>query len=332
MKKIYPLILLLAIAMSTSQTNAQTLNQGLIARYCLNGDAQDAAGTKHGILMNGAASAMDRANNPNGAISLDGIDDFIQLPSDNWLTGDFTFSGWINIKTVGSWPHLWGFGNGTNAENVFLGLGQATNNIPHFTTHDCTNGGVGNRAPATSTSPLNTWFHIVVTLSGSNVTLYKDNQVWGGGTMLSTPCAVNKDSAFIGKSNFTFNNNALVHADVDDFRFYDRVLTPAEIGELYESEEVNQCLVGSPNSTSYLKQTMHRINIFPNPNTGHFKIQPPKNKKIFQLKIYDQVGSLLNFERVGNEIKLPKNVSMGTYHILGYLQDGSLFTSKLLIQ
>ncbi len=332
MKKKIKFLLFLSISLFIANSSNAQLNQGLLAHYCFDGNATDAAGTKHGTLMNGAIGTLDRGGNPNGAVKLDGIDDFIQLPSDPWITGDFSFSGWINIKSIGSWPHLWGFGNGTNAQNIFLSLGQGTNNTPHFTTHGCTNGGMLDRIAVTSASPLNTWFHIVVTMSGNSVSIYKDNALWVNGTSSILPCAAVKDSSFIGKSNFTFNNNALVDADIDDFRFYNRVLSAQEITQLNELEASNNCGPSWPNSSSTIDNTFKNHAIHPNPSTGRFSIKIPEHTQIEDLRIYDQIGKSIQFERFGKDVTISSTLAKGIYPVNIVLSNGASFTSKLMIQ
>src|SRR5450432_4011795 len=59
------------------------LNNGLIAYYPFNGNANDATGNgNNGIPMNGVQLTTDRFGNPNSAYLFDGIDDYI-LINDN---------------------------------------------------------------------------------------------------------------------------------------------------------------------------------------------------------------------------------------------------------
>jgi hypothetical protein len=93
--KLHPYLLTIIIALLFCfHTIAQNVNLGLMTHYCLNGDAQDAVGGKHVTPMQGTTGVMDRSFNPNGAVQLDGIDDYIQLPSDTWITEDFTKTTW----------------------------------------------------------------------------------------------------------------------------------------------------------------------------------------------------------------------------------------------
>lgn len=208
--------------------------------------------------MNGVQATSDRNGNLQGALYLDGIDDFIQLPGWTWISGDFSFSGWFKLDNNGFFPHLWGFGNGTNAQNIFLSSSEGYDNIPHLTTHDCGTGSSYHRIKPPTIFPLNTWTHIVVTLQGNLVTFYKDGSFWSSATTTILPCLSQKDSAFIGKSNFTWNNNSLVHGAIDDFRFYDRALTLPEVQDLNELTET--C---SPEKGNEVQKDI--VSIYPNP-------------------------------------------------------------------
>jgi len=60
----------------------QDLTTGLLAYYPFNGNANDATGNGYnGIPMNSPALTTDKAGNANSAYYLDGIDDYIQIPT-----------------------------------------------------------------------------------------------------------------------------------------------------------------------------------------------------------------------------------------------------------
>ncbi len=307
-----------------SPSMGQSLEQGLIAKYCFDGDAFDIAGNKSGVLMNGATATTDRHGNTSGAITLDGIDDFVQLPSDVWLTGDFTFSGWVKLRSNGFWPHLWGFGNGTNKQNIFFSTSIGTTGTSHLSAHDCGTGASYDRVITTTSFPLNAWTHIAVTLAGNQVTIYKDNTVWQTGSIQYTPCSAVKDSAFIGKSNFTFNNNANTDGEIDDFRFYNRVLSAQGIDSLYKLE-ADLCW---PESVSAQAAALNNIQIVPNPFSTGFVISNNDGITAEQIAIYDVMGQRVQFNKSGNYITLPQ-AARGIYIMVLTLKDNLSKTYKL---
>ena len=87
MRRIAVIALLLV---STGLATAQTA--GLMHRYSFTVDANDSIGAAHGTLMNGATIA-------NGALNLDGVGAFLDLPN-NLVTRHYFFShldktGWL---------------------------------------------------------------------------------------------------------------------------------------------------------------------------------------------------------------------------------------------
>src|SRR5215831_14686616 len=98
MRQTLSLLLSLFIAISSfSQVN---LNQGLIAYYPFNGNANDASGNgNNGILQNGVSFVPDKNNNPNSAVHFDGINDFIQVANNGTLSPRSGFSFVLQFKT-----------------------------------------------------------------------------------------------------------------------------------------------------------------------------------------------------------------------------------------
>ena len=91
------------------------LNEGLAAYYPLNGDAEDKIGNKDGVIE-GPITSKDKYGRNEHSLSFDGVDDSIfinqekqtaeelGLPEDN-----LTISGWVNLKSFGSWEGLLSF-------------------------------------------------------------------------------------------------------------------------------------------------------------------------------------------------------------------------------
>lgn len=76
------------------------ITEGLIAYYPFDGNAEDYSGHKLHGNENGVEATVGRFNQPNGALSFDGVDDFIEIPqfSDiNNLSGTICF--WARIPS-----------------------------------------------------------------------------------------------------------------------------------------------------------------------------------------------------------------------------------------
>ena len=57
------------------------INDGLVAYYPFNGNANDESGNGHNGTINSATLTSDRFGNPNSAYSFDGVNDYIDIGS-----------------------------------------------------------------------------------------------------------------------------------------------------------------------------------------------------------------------------------------------------------
>ncbi len=124
LKKI--LILVFATILYCPNTQSQTTNlqEGLILKYTFTGSASDRSGNGHNGQVNGAQLVNDRFGNESSAYSFNGISDYISVPEDVYFKGDFTISAWVNPRKIKYWSRILDFGNGSDAQNVFLSLSQ----------------------------------------------------------------------------------------------------------------------------------------------------------------------------------------------------------------
>ena len=74
----------------------QSLNDGLVAYYPFNGNANDESGNGNDGEVNGATLVKDRFGNSGKAYSFDGVDDNIEVPeTEGFESNAHTISGWI---------------------------------------------------------------------------------------------------------------------------------------------------------------------------------------------------------------------------------------------
>ena len=80
------------------QTAESSLNMGLVAWYPLDGDGMDGTGLGEEAIIHGGEWVADRFGTENGAIRLDGVDDYVEIPSSGQINfGDsesFTVALW----------------------------------------------------------------------------------------------------------------------------------------------------------------------------------------------------------------------------------------------
>ncbi len=98
---------------------------GLVARYDLNGDANDSVGGRHGII-HGAIPTSNRFTNGNSAYSFNGTNAYIELPDDDVFSiatmRKFSVSVWMRPGTV-TFPFSEGGPGETNYVH-WMGKGQ----------------------------------------------------------------------------------------------------------------------------------------------------------------------------------------------------------------
>jgi hypothetical protein len=200
---------------------------GLVAHYPFDGDAIDASGNgNNGVVYGGASYVADWAGNPNGAIALDGIDDYVELPNES----NFDLTTWSIVAVVKIPDYI--------RRNPIISKGSFGNYTLHITptsgepyiTYDVLGGNETNPL-AMEALPVNQFVHIAATydyptrqLKGyingiPEVTLTTDN----------VP-VLNDVNATIG---LTQQFLEYFNGVIDDVRLYNRVLTPSEIESLY---------------------------------------------------------------------------------------------------
>lgn len=207
------------------------IESGLVAKYCFNGNAADSSGNLRHCTVSGASLTTDRFGTPNAAYSFNGLADFIQMPSDVWVSGNFSFTGWINVRTFGHWSRFFEWGNGIDQDNVFFSPCEASTPTSVFTIHQCSSS-ARTYASSAPTFPTNRWVHIAITLTGDTARIYRDNALWYTQKMVYIPCSTVRTQCYFGKSNFPADKS--LDGKIDDVRIYNRVLSVAEIDTIFK--------------------------------------------------------------------------------------------------
>ena len=88
---------------------------GPTANYGFQGNVNDSAGTNHGIAFGSPTYGTGRAGVPNSSLQLDGVNDYVQLPSGVANSTDITISAWVNWNGGADWQRIFDFGNNTTS-------------------------------------------------------------------------------------------------------------------------------------------------------------------------------------------------------------------------
>lgn len=241
---VFTIILTITLFFACKQ-EIQTLNDindGLIAYYPFNNNANDESGfNNHGIMRNNPNFTKDRFNRLNHAILLSG-NNYVDLDNHSDIiplgSSDFSVSVWVKWK---------GFKN-QNQNNVIAYGGNASDGGDvgfiityqkidklEFTIAKCHRNNCDTpwvRANILEKPLMNIWYHYVAVYDHQNVQFYLNNRLVSKrsfsdelrpSSTLRFGCEDDGEG-----SGYYFLNGAL-----DDIRIYKRALTSSEVEQLY---------------------------------------------------------------------------------------------------
>lgn len=201
------------------------MQNGVVAYYPFgNGSLNDSSGNSYNLTNPTSASpAMDRNGNPNCAFNFNETD-YLEYANPTFLN---------NLPSTNLSVSFW-YKSDENSHGIFISRDN-TNNCPNtygqwsvmFVNSILSygaNGGIGGNAQLIT----NTWKHIVITSNSSLLQLYENGILIGTTTDFSY-CSnpnptTNQGNLFIGK---------LYDGIIDDIVIYNRIVSPAEVTELY---------------------------------------------------------------------------------------------------
>ncbi|WP_159453638.1 LamG-like jellyroll fold domain-containing protein [Ohtaekwangia koreensis] len=207
-----------------------------VGNYPLEGNVNDVSGrNNHGTAV-GLTAALD-AFNKNGAYSFNGTTSYISVadgPDLDFGGRDFTVSFWVNrSQNTANWDNSGGVNKWNSASSPSTnewGLhlsSTASNNIPGFYIES---GRTTYQAVATSSIPLNTWYHLVGVRNGNQLKIYV-NGVLEGSSVLPSNVSVNNigSALYIGKVGTSYTAGIF-----DDVQLYSRALGDDEVKQLLQ--------------------------------------------------------------------------------------------------
>ncbi|MEQ1933659.1 MAG: LamG-like jellyroll fold domain-containing protein, partial [Fimbriimonadaceae bacterium] len=188
---------------------------GIIGWWRGQNDAQDAIGTNHGTLTNGAAFAAGKVGN---AFSLDGVDDVVAVPAIN-AGSQFSVEFWLYPTRSTNYEHLVSNSGGSaNYGDLYF----RDNHIEYW------QGSVQRLTSATSTIPLFVWSHVAMTFENGMTRLYINGELAAVSVIHSE--TFNNPLAF-GYTNAPSNNR--FKGLIDEIALYNRALSQGEISAVF---------------------------------------------------------------------------------------------------
>lgn len=210
---------------------------GKVVHYLFNGDTRDTSGNSHhggeaGYLSYGS----DRFDRSNRSLLLNGVNSRTEVMGLN-QTFPFSYSLWMNTPTPEATASL--FQSDRTTSNYLGSWLQLSIASPNKLAFNIGNGGVmdgGNRNSLLSSVALsaNQWYHLVINVRGANdMDLYingvKDNSAVFDGSATQISYSGPNPVGLIG----TAFGGQYFNGKIDDFRAYNRTLTPTEVAALY---------------------------------------------------------------------------------------------------
>jgi hypothetical protein len=211
--------------------NAQKAENGLVAYFPFNGNANDESGNKNNGEIIRASFVADKFGKPGKAMNFNGKDSYVKVissPSIN-ITGSLSISCWIYPRTAENWESWvakcnshssksqWRFGFGDPAMKSF-GLTIWTFDWSNYWTEK-------------SAIPLKVWSHVILIADQQQhiVTYYLNGKLVE--TVKGTRDFVgSNDPLFIG---YQRDDYAYFDGMIDEVRIYNRTLSESEVKKLF---------------------------------------------------------------------------------------------------
>ncbi|MCG8339622.1 MAG: LamG domain-containing protein [Proteobacteria bacterium] len=197
------------------------LNDGLVAYYPFNGNANDESGNGNNGTVDGATLTTDRFGNADSAYSFDGVDDHITVSNSASLnTSIFTIACWVKVNSTPS--SFLDKRNGGGNHNYQILLSGGNELIAYI-------GDGTNYSTQGISLDLNKLYHIATTYDQSELVVYVNGEK-SSTLNVSTSGNVGDGDLIIG---FDGSSDYPMDGDIDELRIYNRVLSETEIKRVY---------------------------------------------------------------------------------------------------
>jgi len=231
------------------------LNNGLVAYYPFNGNANDESGNGHDPTTVNASLTVDRFGNANSAYSFNGIDEYITITEDVASFGivddnHHTLSIWVKPITLANAQNpiiadydQYGSSNTDGDccdDNFDFSLDIWNGKFRHIIRRQ----NITNQAVTNITPQLNRWYHIIQTKDQDSIYLYVDN-VLIESTETPNFNYLGTARLMLATYNIDYTTPPYFNGIMDDIRIYDRVLKCNEIDSLFSEGCIKYKLVAN---------------------------------------------------------------------------------------
>ena len=215
------------------------IEDGLIAYYPFNGNANDDSGNGYHGTVSGATLTTDRFGDADAAYHFNGSSDFVELPaavSSRVVSGNLTISSWISFDSYASGGQLGNAIVWTNGGPRIVLLYQFSALRALFRRDIRT----GDLAEYAFVPIIGQTYHIVAVSddAAKTIMVYIDGEPVARSEFDSQSTMVlPKDPWYVGSSDrFGSTLPHYFHGVIDDVRIYDRALSGAEVKEIFAGQ------------------------------------------------------------------------------------------------
>jgi RHS repeat-associated protein len=204
-------------------------DSGLVARWSLDegsgAKACDLKGNNHGTVH----GAQWTTGQIEGALSFNGVDDYVDIGNDPSLdlTDDFTIAAWIKTTEGRQWHQIVSRYNASDTVGYAFGLNADALNSGHLSFWSSNH---GSWVTGSGSVRDDIWHHVAATLEGTAVNFYIDGALDKSTTSAAAP-STNQNFAIGARNDALFALNGLI----DDVRIYSEALLTTEIADLADT-------------------------------------------------------------------------------------------------
>jgi fibronectin type 3 domain-containing protein len=227
------------VATGNLDSDPLPVSQSLVTRYTFEGNANDTVGSRNATPKGGTSAPGYAAGFGGGqAISLNGADQYVQLPVGSGNYQDITIATWVYWNGGGAWQRVFDFGS--EIEKYMMLTPKSGSNTVRFqmTTSRTTDGTLTLDGPAL---PTGTWTHVAITLNGDTATLYVNGVPVDTETTDRIEPLFGQPFCYLGKS--MWDGDPLFSGRIDDFRIYNYALSGADVYALWGQGGANSAPV-----------------------------------------------------------------------------------------
>ncbi len=189
----------------------------------------DSEASRIGTLRNGVRWISGRSG---AAVNMDGVDDYISLPSLEVTGGAFTIAAWLKNSSFppGVSQRFIAKASDSTEQGTYWMLGQTNTSGQNRLRFRLKTGSQTTTLTASSGNlPVNTWYHVVATYDGRRMRLYLNGAQVGSIVKSGSVAQGSGVPVHIGRSP---DGSGYPSGAIDDVRIYTSAITPLGVSSL----------------------------------------------------------------------------------------------------